>query len=713
MLTRIGDDRTSTIWEIIAATQAARPGKLIAVIDEAHRGLSNARAAQTTASRFVLGAQGEPPEPSIRRGNSIIAFPPVEIVVGMSATPRRFESYLTSQGGRTIMPIDIHPAEVRESGLIKDQLILHGCSEGEAPWSLLDRAVGRVRDFERDWERYTRENELSSVQPALLIQVEDGPGRDISATNLPLVIETLRRAWPNLNGAQVVHCFNGVGDLNFGSEWIIPYCDPSLISADSSIRVILFKTALNTGWDCPRAEVLMSFRSMRDRTAIAQLVGRMVRTPLGRAVPGDAVLNSTHLFLPFFERGNLEEVRGDLLADLGEAGTTIETARDVQELIVRPGGDRLYNALKIAPTEVVPTSRPMSDIRRLFRTTRLLEQFGLAHRVTAAAVDLLVQVFRDAFEARRHDNAFMERVKQRGEYALSSVTVQDGLIVAEASEGGILATYDIEMAFRSASAIVAEEVANRWLRERFDPAAPKQAKLEFLELIAIPAALNDIQKLAKTLLADLNSSYRSAILALPPAQVDQFAVIQRSGRSVQLALMTPESRVIFPLGAYAEQTSGHLFVEPGSDDSCRLELNGWERETLAEEQRRDDFLGFLRNLDRKRWSLSYAYEYDGVKPGFPDLLVFRNDQGSVALDILEPHLDAGDSVAKAKGLARFARDHRSRVGRVEMLRKLGANEGMARLELHDPQIASRVIDKILTNEELVQLFKNHGRRSVH
>lgn len=713
LLTRIGDDRTSTIWETIAATQAARPGKLIAVIDEAHRGLSNARAAQTTASRFVLGAQGEPPEPSVRRGPSTIAFPPLDIVVGMSATPQRFQSYLTNQGGRTIMPIDIHPAEVRGSGLIKDQLILHGCSEGEAPWSLLERAVMRVREFEQDWDRYTRENALSPVQPALLIQVEDGPGREISATDLPLLIETLRRAWPDLNGAQVVHCFNGIGELNFGAEWIIPYCDPSLISADASIRVVLFKTALNTGWDCPRAEVLMSFRSMRDRTAIAQLVGRMVRTPLGRSVPGDAVLNSTHLFLPFFERGNLEEVRGDLLADLGEAGTTIETARDLQELVVRPGGERLYNALKIAPTEVVPTSRPMPDIRRLLRTTRLLEQFGLADRITAPAVDLLVQVLRDAFAARQGDPVFTERVNRRGEYELSSVTVQDGLIVWETSEGGSLAVPDIETAFHSVSAIVAEEIANRWLRERFDPSAPERAKLEFLELVAIPSVLNDIQKLAKSQLADLDTLYRAVILALPPAQADQFAVIQRSGRSVQLALMTPESRVIFPLEANARQTGGHLFVEPGTDNSCRLELNSWESETLAEEQRREDFLGFLRNLDRKRWSLSYAYEYDGVKAGFPDLLVFREDEGSVVLDILEPHLDAGDSVAKAKGLARFARDNRARIGRVEMLRKLGTNQGMTRLELHNPEIAMRVTDEITSNEELTQLFKSHGSKSVH
>ncbi|TPG56602.1 DEAD/DEAH box helicase family protein [Sphingomonas glacialis] len=713
LLTRNGDDRSSTIWETIAATQATRPGKLIAIIDEAHRGLGNARISQTIASRFVLGAQGDSPEPLIRRGGALVPFPPLEIVLGMSATPARFQSYLTNKGGRAIMPVDIHPAEVRGSGLIKDQLILHGCRDGEAPWSLLGRAIACVQDFERDWRRYTLENSLEPVQPAILIQVEDGAGRETSATDLPLLIETLRDAWPDLTGAEVIHCFHGTGDLNFGTGWSIPYREPSSISGDPGIRVVLFKTALNTGWDCPRAEVLMSFRSMRDRTAIAQLVGRMVRTPLGRSVPGDAVLNSTHLFLPFFERGNLEEVRADLLADLGEAGTAIESAADLQELVVRPGGETLFDVLKVAPTEVVPATRPTPVIRRLLRTTRLLEQYGLVERATAGAVDALVQVLRAAFAARAADQDFADRIQRRGEYVVSSVTVQDGLIIAETDATGELAQSDVETSYQASAALVAEEVANRWLRERYDPDVPVQAKLEFLELAGIPAVLAKLQQVASEQIADIEATYRPQILALPPAQADQFAVLQRSGRSVQLALMMPERRVLFPLEPHAVQQDGHLFVEPGTEDSCRLRLNGWEQETLDEERRRPGFLGFLRNLDRKRWALSYAYSYDGVKAGYPDLLVFRGSDAGIEIDILEPHLDAGDSVAKAKGLARFARDHRTRIGRVEMLRKLDTKGGMVRLTLHDAGIATAVLDDITSSEDLVQLFKARGTRSQY
>jgi len=37
--------------------------------------------------------------------------------------------------------------------------------------------------------------------------------------------------------------------------------------------VVFFKMNLSTGWDCPRAETMMSFRNASDYTHIAQLLG--------------------------------------------------------------------------------------------------------------------------------------------------------------------------------------------------------------------------------------------------------------------------------------------------------------------------------------------------------------------------------------------------------------------------------------------------------
>jgi type III restriction enzyme len=72
------------------------------------------------------------------------------------------------------------------------------------------------------------------------------------------------------------------GDLDVGGRRVRKV-EASRIDADKNIGVVFFKTSLSTGWDCPRAEVMMSFRRAEDHTYIAQLLGRMVRTPLGTA----------------------------------------------------------------------------------------------------------------------------------------------------------------------------------------------------------------------------------------------------------------------------------------------------------------------------------------------------------------------------------------------------------------------------------------------
>ena len=51
---------------------------------------------------------------------------------------------------------------------------------------------------------------------------------------------------------------------------VIRKLEQSRIQDSPEVKVVLFKTALTTGWDCPRAEVMMSFRRAQDPTSIAQ-----------------------------------------------------------------------------------------------------------------------------------------------------------------------------------------------------------------------------------------------------------------------------------------------------------------------------------------------------------------------------------------------------------------------------------------------------------
>ena len=50
------------------------------------------------------------------------------------------------------------------------------------------------------------------------------------------------------------------------------YIEPQRVQDAKHVRVLLAKSAISTGWDCPRAEVLVSMRPAKDRTHITQLL---------------------------------------------------------------------------------------------------------------------------------------------------------------------------------------------------------------------------------------------------------------------------------------------------------------------------------------------------------------------------------------------------------------------------------------------------------
>jgi len=88
----------------------------------------------------------------------------------------------------------------------------------------------------------------------------------------------------------------------------VPYISPEHVQNATWVRVLIAKDAISTGWDCPRAEVMVSFRAANDRTHITQLLGRMVRSPLARRIPGNERLNAVDCLLPRFNKKTVDDV---------------------------------------------------------------------------------------------------------------------------------------------------------------------------------------------------------------------------------------------------------------------------------------------------------------------------------------------------------------------------------------------------------------------
>ena len=200
------------------------------------------------------------------------------VVIGMSATAARFNE-LIGNTNSTLYKCVTTADEVRSSGLLKDRIVITYPDDPTRnnDMVLLEAATEEWDKKCRHWKQYCSEQKSARVDPVFIIQVCPGSGKRISETNLDDVIAKVEeKLGGRFSDGEVVHCFGSETTLNINGL-VIPHVNASEIVDNHKIKVVLFKEALSTGWDCPRAETMMSFRRAADATYIAQLLGRIDR----------------------------------------------------------------------------------------------------------------------------------------------------------------------------------------------------------------------------------------------------------------------------------------------------------------------------------------------------------------------------------------------------------------------------------------------------
>ena len=371
-LTKNGDGRTYTIWQTLANTVWEKSDRLYFIIDEAHRGMQGREASRATTimQKFIKGSEDD-------------GIPPMPVVIGMSATTQRFNA-LVEGTSSTIHKSIVTTDEVRASGLLKDRIVITYPEEGAVnnDMAILQAAADDWKEKWEHWTQYCFEQHYAYVNPILIIQVLNGTGDALTDTNLDDCIAKIEeRTGFKLESGQVVHTFGGTTETLNVNGLDVRYEEPSNIAEDRNIRVVFFKENLSTGWDCPRAETMMSFKHANDATYIAQLLGRMVRTPMQMHIQVDDVLNDVHLYLPYFNEDTVKDVvealqsteGGDIPTDIyGESlsGKKFETLtvrpQKKKEVQQTPGQITLFDVfsgqtISDQQSDIV-TTKPTGDI---------------------------------------------------------------------------------------------------------------------------------------------------------------------------------------------------------------------------------------------------------------------------------------------------------------------------------------------------------------
>ncbi len=701
-LTTPGDDRDYTIWQTITNTVTEAPSSFWLVLDEAHKGMLEGREAAeaaTIAQKFIKGAPGE--------------LPAIPLILGISATPDRFVDLLKGTS-RTRREVTVDPEQVRASGLLKETIVLyHPTNKQPSDWSLLRASAEKLKRYAEQWAGYCGKEKEPPVDPILVVQVEDGDDKAVSKTALDEAIQVLEEVFGELSDEEVAHSFQEGHAIEVG-ERALRYISPADIQDDESLRVVFFKLSLNTGWDCPRAEVIMSFRRALDYTRIAQLVGRLVRTPLARAIPSNDFLNGVSLYLPHYDKKALKTV----IDYLSKPETGLAVAPefvDGDDLVELPrAGDKaeLFALAETLPTYDIERISKASNVRRLIRLGRALAYDKLDTGAAEEFRELVVGTL-DAQRKRLEKSAsFKQALKDRAEIDLRGVSVvyRGGSSSGppdESFEAVAAVSQNIDDLYAQAGRKLGEGLHTAYLKTRVatGKVKPSTAKLELAALLDDEKTTKALEEVAGKTFNAQAEKHKAAIRDLPETRREAYRKLRR-----QAAKPEPEE---LELPDIYETTidedsffADHLYAD--AKGLFSFSPNEWERATVEAELARDDVLGWLRNVPRKSWAFKLPYRYDGDDTAamYPDFLFFRRQGAGVVVDILEPHrLTQDDSASKAVGLADFATRHGDRFGRIELI--IREKDKLVRLDVNNGAIRDKV-RAVKDNGHLRQLFESAG-----
>ena len=664
----------------------------------------------------------------------------------------------------------------------------------------------------------------------------NGTGDALTDTNLDDCIAKIEeRTGFKLESGQVVHTFGGTTATLTVNGLDVRYEEPSNIAEDRNIRVVFFKENLSTGWDCPRAETMMSFKHANDATYIAQLLGRMVRTPMQMHIRVDDVLNDVHLYLPYFNEDTVKDVVealqstecGDIPTDIygeslsgkkfetltvkpkkkkeeqqtpgqmtlfdvfsgrntGEqqsAGATSEPTGDTTPIAQpqatggqaqqaeKPERSQTQPSTDTTPpaqsTPVTPQSSGMATpsennaagshqavqtetseeedlfdreevmkfindagllsynvralrindyLKSLYRMAHLLTMSKLHREAIREVQDEIVEMIHSYVEGLKAYGKYDDLVQQVKQFKLATQIFDAfGETVDNYSVHDMFTTTDtdIERQFQIADVKLGREgIGMAYGNKYMDMSDLTAFKVDVILFVADKECMNRLHSYAETRFHGLNDDYRRYIATIDSEKIrKEYDSIVSDGDPVSKHNFRLPETIQVPHEVGGKEYRNHLFVSDITGVAT-MKLNTWEAGVIEEEEKREDFVCWIRNPSRGSWALCIPYEIDGeIKPTYPDFIVVRRDERvGYVIDILEPHSpDFKDNLGKAKGFAEYARQNPG-VGRIQLIRMskdaIGKNQ-FKRLDMSKTAIRDKVSHAINT-DELDHIFDTDG-----
>jgi len=231
--------------DVLSKTREQR--KVIMIIDESHIG---ATAERTNELRDEINA---------------------DVILEMSATPRITPDPRDLARG-TAGYVFVEPKDVIDEGMIKKELIINEKideitdDEVDSQEVVLQTAYKKRLELKKLFEK-----EKANINPLVLVQIPTAEAGEDK-------IKAVRKF---LADKGITERKDGTGNGKL-AIWLSEQKSETLdwvSEPDNEIEFLIFKQAIDTSWDCPRAHILVKFRESHSETFEIQTVGRILRMP--------------------------------------------------------------------------------------------------------------------------------------------------------------------------------------------------------------------------------------------------------------------------------------------------------------------------------------------------------------------------------------------------------------------------------------------------
>ena len=233
------DKETTNFRELVANTRE-RGIKIILIIDESHSKSDAKRA-------FELR-------------NDIIK---PDLAIEMSATPILKEGEYNER-------VEVAPSEAIDQGMIKKEIIINENIGDIDDVNITSQELIMETAFNKREELKRWYKELgANINPLVLIQI---PVSEAGEDKKAFVETFLVEKGITYENKKLALWMSGKENKINQDNW-------ELVPNDSGVEFLIFKQAIETGWDCPRAQILVGFRKIESMIFELQTVGRIMRMP--------------------------------------------------------------------------------------------------------------------------------------------------------------------------------------------------------------------------------------------------------------------------------------------------------------------------------------------------------------------------------------------------------------------------------------------------